>query len=124
VRHRFTDVAWNSGVDEATEILRQRASRRETISYSDLSRELSAVKIGYHDPDMDSLLIDVSTREHQSGRPLLSVVVVHKQGDMAPGKGFYELASSLGFDASDREAFWIAELNRTFEFWSSHPQAA
>jgi hypothetical protein len=53
-----------------------------------------------------------------------SVIVVHKDGDMAPGQGFYELAESLGFDVSDREEFWIAELNRVFAYWSNPQNTA
>ena len=41
---------------------------------------------------------------------MLTVLVVHKTGDMEPGKGFYELAHSLGRDISDRERCWSDEL--------------
>lgn len=120
----FTDTVWDAGVDQATTVLRERAARRETIPYSDLANEVSAITIGYHDPAMDRLLCDVSMREHECGRPLLSVIVVHKYDDMEPGRGFYELASSLGFETSDRQAFWVSELNRTWDFWSSRLQVA
>jgi len=35
------------------------------------------------------------------GRGMLSVIVVHKEGDMQPGPGFFELAGELGRDTSD-----------------------
>jgi hypothetical protein len=124
MKRRFSDREWRSAVDEAKRILRDRASGRVTITYSELSSRLLSITIGYHDPDMDALLVDVSTEEFNDARPLLSVVVVHKNGDQEPGKGFYELADSLGFDTSDRQVFWIAELNRVFDFWSSTRQTA
>jgi hypothetical protein len=124
MKRRFSDREWRSAVDEAKRILRDRACGRVTITYSELASQLRTVTIGYHDPDMDALLVDVSTEESNDARPLLSVVVVHKNGDQEPGKGFYELADSLGFDTSDRQVFWIAELNRVFDFWSSTRQIA
>ena len=113
----FTESQWNSGVAEAREILRQRAALRRTITYSELANELHSVTIGYHEPAMDYLLGDVSTDEFEGGRPLLSVIVVHKYRDQEPGNGFYELAEALDFDISDRQAFWVAELNRVFDYW-------
>src|SRR5271166_7121445 len=110
MRNRFLDREWRSAVDEAIRILRDRARNRLTITYSEFASQLRSISIGYHDPDMDALLVDVSTEEFNDARPLLSVIVVHKYGDKEPGKGFYELADSLDFDTSDRQAFWIAEL--------------
>jgi hypothetical protein len=40
------------------------------------------------------ILDEISTLEHQLGRPLLSVVVVQTETGR-PGKGFYKLATSL-----------------------------
>jgi hypothetical protein len=118
MKYGFTDTQWQSAIAETTTILRQCAgSHPGTITYSDLAGRLTTIRIGYHDPAMDYLLLRVSTEEYESGRGLLSVIVVHKYGDNEPGKGFYELAESLGFDISDRQAFWISELNKVLDFW-------
>jgi hypothetical protein len=69
---------------------------------------------------MDQLLAEVSTEEHESGRGLLSVIVVHKYGDKEPGSGFYDLADQLGFDVTDPEAFWISEFTKVTEYWKNH----
>ena len=37
-----------------------------------------------------------------AGRGMLSVIVVHKVGDMQPGPGFFQLAKKLGRDTSDK----------------------
>ena len=120
-KYGFTDAQWQSAIAEATAILRLRASTEPgTITYSDLAAELTSITIGYHDPAMDYLLVQVSTEEHEAGRPLLSVIVIHKGGDMEPGNGFYELAKDLGFDVSNRLAFWTSELTRVQNYWYTH----
>lgn len=43
-------------------------------------------------------------------RGMLSVVVVHKDGDGKPAPGFFKMARELGRDTSDEVAFWIEEL--------------
>jgi hypothetical protein len=45
---------------------------------------------------------------------MLSVVVVHKNGDLMPGKGFYDCAEECGRDISDREALWISEIKQVY----------
>jgi hypothetical protein len=50
---------------------------------------------------------------------MLSVLVVHKYGDMEPGSGFYECAEHLGFDVSDPLAFWVRELHKVHGYWSN-----
>ena len=68
---------------------------------------------------MDHLLAEVSREEHENGRGLLSVIVVHKYGDKEPGNGFYDLADQLGFDVSNPEAFWISEFTKVTEYWKT-----
>jgi hypothetical protein len=120
----FTDSEWRCAVAEAITILRQRATQGLTITYSELSNELHTVSIGPRDPAMGLLLAEISTEERASGRGLLSVIVVHKQGIPGPGQGFFELAESLGLDTSDRDAFWIAELKRVLAHWSNSQNTA
>ena len=118
----FADAEWASGRAEMTEILRERArSSRGMITYGDLSQQLRSVAIDPHEPAMGHMLGEISVRESQSGRGMLSVIVVHKDGDMEPGNGFYECAESLGFDVSDRMAFWVSELHKVHAYWSKHP---
>jgi hypothetical protein len=48
----------------------------------------------------------------------LSVIVVHKAGDMQPGPGFFELADRLGRDTSDIIRCWVSELKKVHAIWS------
>jgi len=43
------------------------------------------------------------------------------QEDNMPGEGFFKLARDLGlFLGDDKLAFWVKELNRVWDYWSSH----
>ncbi len=67
------------------------------------------------------LLGDISQSEHNQGRPMLSVVVVHgRHGESAgmPGKGFFELAKQLGVQqGQDDMTFFVQELARAHAAW-------
>lgn len=70
-----------------------------------------------------SLLLDqISRYEHDNGRPLLSVVVIHIE-DNIPGNGFFSLAKELGlFRNKDRLSFFIDESRRVHDYWSTKSQ--
>ena len=67
--------------------------------------------------ELADILGDISSHEHEQGRPLLSAVVVLKATNK-PGVGFFGLADSLGlFDGQDRDNFWRDERDRVWEHW-------
>ncbi|MFN3344234.1 MAG: hypothetical protein ACK412_01100 [Chloroherpetonaceae bacterium] len=59
-----------------------------------------------------AILDEISTNEHNEGRPLLSAVVV-KQASGEPGEGFYKLAESL----KGYPSFWKDELKKVHDYW-------
>lgn len=63
------------------------------------------------------MLGEISEEEDSRGRGMLTVLVVHKNGEMRPGPGFSDLASRLGRDTSDIDACWIAEYERVTTAW-------
>jgi hypothetical protein len=71
-----------------------------------------------HDPRLFHLLDKISRGEDAVGRGMLTVVVVHKHGDMQPGPGFFELAKALGRDTKNIEKCWIDELRKVHAIWS------
>ncbi|MCK9396500.1 MAG: hypothetical protein M0Q44_13015 [Methylobacter sp.] len=115
----FSQIAWDQAKEEALQILQNRASRRnrQTISYTELVESLTAIQINPHDPRLSSFLEEIVVDEHRSGRPLITVLVVHQRGDQMPGDGFYNIAEQLGFEVLDRETFWIREFQRTLDYW-------
>ena len=78
----------------------------------DISRADDRDEIGH-------LLGEISRFEHEAGRPLLSALVMYKDGDK-PGRGFFELAKELGlYDGKNDDAFFSEELTKVFKYW--HP---
>lgn len=69
-----------------------------------------------HRNDPAHMLGEISRRENENGRPLLSAVVV-LQDTFRPGKGFFTLARELGLHSGDDEAFFSEELKRVWDTW-------
>ena len=87
----YPDALWAKAKDEAKHVMIERAKLRGMIPYSDLVGQIHAIHMEAHDPKLFYLLGEVSTEEDEAGRGMLSVIVVHKVGDMQPGPGFFEL---------------------------------
>ena len=114
----LTEKEWDSCKDKMFQVLQRVASQGQTISYSALSSELP-IPIDPHGNEMRGMLGQVSTEEDSCGRGMLSVIVVHKEGDKMPGKGFFDCAAGLSRDVSDRERLWISEINRVYKEWGN-----
>ena len=48
---------------------------------------------------------------------MLSVLVVHKNGDQMPGPGFFKLALELGEQFSDEMEFWLLQFEKVLACW-------
>lgn len=108
---------WEAAKEEAKAIMVKRAQTRGMISYSDLVAKMMTLHLVAHDPRLFHLLGQISSEEDAAGRGMLTVIVVHKVGDMQPGPGFFELAKSLGRDTSDILQCWVNELHRVQAVW-------
>ena len=115
----MTAEDWKLAVHEATDILIERAKLRGMIPYSDLANKITSIQLEAHDPRLFELLGEISKNEDAQGRGMLSVIVVHKQGDMQPGPGFFELAKELGRDTKDILDCWVKELKKVHGYWSN-----
>ena len=114
----FPHELWNAATSEARDAMIECARNQGTLSYTELVSKVSSIQLEPHDVRLDRLLEFVARDEESAGRGILTVVVVHKTGDMLPGSGFFELAEQLGRDTLDRIACWIAELKRVHAQWS------
>jgi len=110
---------WNSAKAQACEAMIERARKRGMIPYSELVREISAVKFEAFDTRLFHMLGEISVEENAAGRGMLSAVVVHKAGDMEPGPGFFLLGKHLGHDTRDLLKFWIQELHKVHAAWGA-----
>ena len=115
----FAPKEWAAAKSEAIAILAARAKVRGMIPYSDLAARIKSVRLEAHDQRLFHLLGEISEVEDAAGRGMLSVIVVHKAGDMQPGPGFFELAKQLGRDTSDILKCWVEELKKVHAYWSS-----
>ena len=115
--YRFPRRQWEAAKKEAQAVMIERARQEDTISYSELVSKIESISLEAHDPRLSQLLVEVATEENAAGRGMLTVVVVHNQGDKRPGAGFFELARQLGRDVKNRDDFWIAELKKVHASW-------
>lgn len=97
------------------------AKRRGTITYGELMEEFGIPR-GHHKRGIGigDVLDNINRKENAEGRPMITVITVHKS-DRMPGKGFFKLARELGhlINQNDRK-FWIDEINKVWEYWSKH----
>ncbi len=130
-RYGFSEDEWQSLKELLRRILVERVrSDNLTIAYSELTQ--AAVSQLERRPTLSAKTRDILTPESYGlgamlgeisndscsaspDRGMLSVIVVHKCGDLRPGKGFFECAENLGRlsrAASDdeKEALWVREL--------------
>jgi hypothetical protein len=114
----YPDAVWDAAKTEVKTVLKARAKRRAMIPYTDLCNQVKAIRFEPYSYALASMLGQVSREEDAVGRGLLSVIVVHKVGDMQPGNGFFELASELGRNTADVVACWVEELKAVFAQWS------
>lgn len=118
--HGYPQEAWEATKAEARQAMIAVATCRRVIPYSDLVAEIRTLDLKPQGDPLAHMLGEISTAEHEVGRGMLTVVVVHKHGDQMPGPGFFQLARELGHDAKDWEAFWIGELEKVYGAWSAN----
>ena len=113
----FSTAQWDAAKSEAKAVLAEYAKRGHMIAYSDFVKKLHSIRLEHRDPRLFHFLGEISAEEDAAGRGMLTALVVHKQGDMKPGPGFFELAKKLGHEATDIDEFWIDEVNKVIAAW-------
>ncbi len=118
-KHGFSDEQWFAAKEEARQAMIAVAQSKSLIAYSDLVRKIQSCVLEPNGAPLAHMLGEISSEEDEEGRGLLTVVVVHKTGDMQPGPGFFRLARSRGRHVVDDEHFWIEELRNVYDAWST-----
>src|SRR5687767_13942593 len=118
-KYGFNVQHWGNAKTECVAVLADVARARGRIAYSELAPRIQAIQFDHDDPRFWHLLGEVSVEEFEQGRGMLSAIVVHKNGDMCPGPGFYELAKWLGKKVGEVDRFWLAEFNRVHDVWAN-----
>lgn len=109
---------WDKGKEEMRQILINRAKVRGMIPYSELTSQVKSINMDPESYALAAMLGEISSEENAAGRGMLSVIVVHKTGDMQPGPGFFEFAKELGRDTSNVLKCWVEELKKVHAYWS------
>ncbi len=84
--HGYPQEAWEAARAEARNAMVALAARKDLIAYSDLVAEIRSLDFEPQEDRLAHLLGEISTAEHEAGRGMLTVVVVHKHGDQMPGR--------------------------------------
>ena len=95
------------------EELKRAALRQTTVTYSEIAplADLDMEDPSHRD-EIGRLLGEISKHEHGMNRPLLSVLVIHRDNNM-PGPGFFKLAKRLRlYDGRDDLKYFLDELKR------------
>jgi len=119
-KYGYEQYEWDAAKAEMREALVERAKVRGMIPYSELVEKITAIELEPNSFALAAMLGEVSTEEDAADRGMLSVIVVHKVGDMQPGPGFFELAGELGRDTSDILKCWVDELKNVHRVWSGN----
>jgi len=116
-KYGYSPRDWENAKREMRNILIEIAKKQDTISYSELVKRVQIISLEASSYPLADMLGEISTAEDAAGRGMLSVVVVRKENHR-PGKGFFELAKTLGRDVSDKDKFWVNEVKRVYSSWS------
>lgn len=118
-RYGHPPELWEAAREEMRRLLVARARAGNTIAYSELVVQVKTIRLEPDSHALATMLGEISEEEDALGRGMLSVLVVHKTGDLRPGPGFFQLAKTLDRDTSDLERCWVDEFNRVLSVWRS-----
>jgi hypothetical protein len=118
--HGLSDEAWDSAKGEGRAVLAECARAKRMISYTDFMHQIGTISFkAPYDARLPQLLAEISTEEAKAGRGMMTALIVRKNGDERPGRGFFELAQRLGYDISDPQKFWLGQVNKVFASWQN-----
>jgi hypothetical protein len=109
------DDQWAAAVSEVRQAILQAAYEYRMTWYGEVASRVTTVALEPHSPLMNHLLGEVFEHEHRAGRPALTSLVTHKDGDKEPGPGFYEMAKALGYHFDEPYLFWAAQVQDVFK---------
>ena len=114
---------WDNMKKQARQVLINKAKNRGLITYGELAANLTDITFSFEDPShrdlIGELLGEIGSEEADQGHGILSALVVHREGDMEPGKGFFGLAESQGYKTRDKTACWVQAVKDVHKYWDS-----
>ena len=117
---------WAAAILEVRSVLINRivTLAEPDVTYGELSKQVAQdllrnTKGGFDQLKARWLLGDISSVEHEQGRPMLTVLVVSEK-NRTPGNGFFGLARKLERLFEDEEQFLRDERKRVIDYWRAH----
>jgi hypothetical protein len=111
----LTDAEWDDAKSELREAILNAAWGRRMTWYGECAAQVTAVHVDAYSALMNHLLGAIFEDEHTAGRPPLTAIVTHKEGDKEPGPGFYEMAKQLGYRFNEPYVFWSTAVQQVFK---------
>jgi len=113
----FAHADWGAAKAQVEDILIGCAHRRETITYSALCAEVTAIRMRPYSWALMALLDEACAEQDATHGTILASLVVRKGGEGMPGTGYFRCAEQLGRDVTDHRAFWQSEVDRVYAIW-------
>ena len=114
-RFGLTDEAWNEAKSQLRDAILDAAWERRMTSYGEVARRVTVTGLDPHSGLMNHLLGAIFEDECAAGRPALTSIVTHKDGDKEPGPGFYDMARKLGYTVDEPFVFWSSQVQEVFK---------
>jgi hypothetical protein len=86
-------------------IIKYGIATKTYVNYVPLAKAVGMFSGG---TELATILGEIMQEDHKSGGPLTCSVIVGSQSGM-PGKGFFDMARSLGFQVPNDQAFWKSQ---------------
>lgn len=116
-RFGLTEEDWETAKRELYEAIMDAAYDRRMTSYSEVARNVTVVHVDPYSSLMNHLLGEIFEDERAAGRPALTSIVTHKDGDKEPGPGFYEMARAQGYRVDEPFIFWTKQVQEVFKLY-------
>ncbi len=111
----LTDAEWELAKGELKQAILNAAWQRRMTWYGEIAPHVEVVHVDPYSALMNHLLGAILEDEKAAGRPLLTSIVTHKDGDKEPGDGFYDMARRLGYKFEDPLVFWATQVQQVFK---------
>jgi hypothetical protein len=90
----LSDDEWDAAKAQVRQAILDATYQRRMTRYGEVAGSVDLVHLDPYSALMNHLLGAVFEDEHLAGRPALTSIVTHKDGDKEPGAGFYDMARS------------------------------
>ncbi len=114
-RFGLTNEQWDRAKSQLRQAILDAAWERRMTCYSEVASSVTVTQVDPYSGLMNHLLGEIFEEEAAAGRPALTSIVTHKDGDKEPGPGFYEQARALGYQFDEPHVFWAMQVQAVFK---------